>query len=234
MSAIIRRELRAYFTSPIGYIFLVGFYIVAGVFFYLTNLASATADMSNLYGLLFTVTLVLLPLLTMRLMSEEKKLKTDQLLLTAPVSLGAQVFAKFIAAFAMYLLALSVTLVYGLVLTAYTSPGWAMILGNFLGLLMVGGAIISIGLFISTLTESQIVAAIGTYGVVSVVLLIDAVGSIITSAFVKRIIYSISFYNRYIEFTQGLFNLEHVIFFISFFAVFIFLTVRLLEKRRWN
>ncbi len=234
MSAIIRRELKAYFTSPIGYIFLVGFYIVAGVFFYLTNLASAIADMSNLYGLLFTVTLVLLPLLTMRLMSEEKKLKTDQLLLTAPVSLGAQVFAKFLAAFIMYLLALSVTLVYGLVLTAYTSPGWAMVIGNFTGLLLVGGAIISIGLFISTLTESQIVAAIGTYGVVIVVLLIDAVASIVSSALVQKVIYSISFYTRYIEFTQGLFNLEHVIFFISFFAVFIFLTVRLLEKRRWN
>lgn len=234
MSAIIRRELRAYFTSPIGYIFLVGFYIVAGVFFYLTNLASAIADMSNLYGLLFTVTLVLLPLLTMRLMSEEKKLKTDQLLLTAPVSLGAQVFAKFIAAFIMYLLALSITLVYALVLTAYTSPGWAMVMGNYVGLLLVGGAIISIGLFISTLTESQIVAAIGTYGVVIIVLLIDAVGSLFTSALAKRMVYSISFYSRYIEFTQGLFNLEHVIFFISFFAVFIFLTIRLLEKRRWN
>jgi ABC-2 type transport system permease protein len=167
-------------------------------------------------------------------MSEEKKLKTDQLLLTAPVSLGGQVFAKFIAAFLMYILALSITLVYALVLTAYTTPGWAMVIGNYVGLLLVGGAIISIGLFISTLTESQIVAAIGTYGVVIVVLLIDALGSIFTSALAQKIVYSISFYNRYIEFTQGLFNLEHVIFFISFFAVFIFLTVRLLEKRRWN
>lgn len=234
MSAVIRRELRAYFTSPIGYIFLAGFYIVSGVFLYLCNLVSATADMSSLYSLLFTVTLVLLPLLTMRLMSEEKKQKTDQLLLTAPISLGGQVFGKFFAAFIMYVLGLSMTIIYAVVLTAYTSPGWASVLGNYVGLLLVGGAIIAIGLFISTLTESQIVAAIGTYGVVIVVLLIDAVASIVSSSFLQKIIYSISFYARYTEFTQGLFNLEHIIFFISVYAVFIFLTVRVLEKRRWN
>lgn len=234
MTAIIKRELKAYFTSPLGYIFLGGFYLVSGVFFYLCNLAAATADVSSMYSLIFTITLLLLPLLTMRLMSEEKKQKTDQLLLTAPISLGGQVFGKFAAAFIMYVLGLSVTLLYALVLTAYTSPGWAMVLGNYFGLLLVGGAIIAIGIFISSLTESQVVAAIGTYGAVLVVLLIDAVASLFTSEAAKNVIYSISFYSRYLEFTQGLFNLEHVIFFISVYAVFIFLTVRLLEKKRWN
>ncbi len=234
MTAIIKRELKAYFTSPLGYIFLGGFYLVSGVFFYLCNLAAATADVSSMYSLIFTVTLLLLPLLTMRLMSEEKKQKTDQLLLTAPISLGGQVFGKFFAAFIMYVLGLSVTLLYALVLTVYTSPGWSMVFGNYFGLLLVGGAIIAIGVFVSSLTESQVVAAIGTYGAVLVVLLIDALASLFTSEAAKKVIYSVSFYSRYMEFTQGLFNLEHVIFFISVYAVFIFLTVRMLEKKRWN
>lgn len=234
MVAIIKREIKAYFSSPVGYIFLAGFYAVAGIFLYMSNLVYSTADMSGLYSLLFTIVMVLLPLLTMRLMSEEKKLKTDQLLLTAPVSLWGLVMGKFLAAFLMYVMALSVTLIYALILAAFTSPGWAMVFGNYLGLLLVGGAVIAIGVFISSLTESQVVAAIGTYGIVVVLLIVDTIASVITKSWLKTVLYAVSFYTRYNEFTLGIFNLEHIIFFISVYAVFVFLTVRVLEKRRWN
>ncbi|MBQ5321078.1 MAG: ABC transporter permease subunit [Oscillospiraceae bacterium] len=234
MIAIIKRELKAYFSAPTGYIFLAGFFIFSGVFLYLCNLIYATADMSELYSLLFTLSLLLLPLLTMRLMSEEKKQKTDQLLLTSPVSLSGLVFGKFLAAFLMYMIGLSITLIYALVLAVYTSPGWAMVFGNYIGLAFVGGAIIAIGLFISSLTESQVVAAIGTYAAVILVLMIDLFAAYIPIDFLSTALMSLSFFNRYSEFTLGLFNLEHMIFFFSVYAVFIFLTVRILDKKRWN
>lgn len=234
MIAVMKRELKAYFSAPIGYIFLAGFFIFGGLFLYLTNLLSATADMSSLYSLLFTLCLLLLPLLTMRLMSEEKKQKTDQLLLTSPVSLSGLVFGKFLAAFTVFAVALSMTLVYALVLAAYTDPGWEMVFGNFFGLLAVGGSIIAIGLFISSLTESQVVAAIGTYAAVIVVLFIDIIAVLIPIDFLSTFFASLSFFERYEEFTLGIFNLEHIIFFMSVYGVFIFLTVRNLDKKRWN
>ena len=141
---------------------------------------------------------------------------------------------KFLAAFAIYTIALSITLVYALVLTVFADPGWAMVFGNYFGLLCIGGSIIAIGTFISALTESQIVAAIGTYGCVLFVLLIDSFASLIPIAFLSSFVASFSFFARYEEFTYGLFNVESIIFFISVFVVFIFLTIRVLEKKRWN
>jgi ABC-2 type transport system permease protein len=234
MTAIIKRELKAYFASPLGYIFLAGFLIFSGIFFYLCNLIYATADMSELFSFLFTLSLLLLPLLTMRLMSEEKKQKTDQLLLTSPVSLTGLVLGKFLAAFLMFLLGLSITLLYAVILSVYADPGWASVFGNFLGLSFVGGAIIAIGLFISSLTESQVVSAIGTYAAVILVLMIDLFSGFIPIDFLSTALGSLSFFQRYSEFTLGLFNLEHILFFFSVYAVFIFLTVRILDKKRWN
>ena len=109
-----------------------------------------------------------------------------------------------------------------------------MVFGNYIGLAFVGGAIIAIGLFISSLTESQVVAAIGTYAAVILVLMIDLFAAYIPIDFLSTALMSLSFFNRYSEFTLGLFNLEHMIFFFSVYAVFIFLTVRILDKKRWN
>lgn len=163
MGAIIKREMSSYFSSPIGYIYLAVFYLFAGFFFYMTTLQAGSTDLRGVFINLFSVLMFLIPILTMRLISEDKRQKTDQALLTAPLTLGGLVFGKFIAAFIIFAMGVAVTLVFAVVVSFFAQPDWAVVLSNMLGLLLLGGALISIGLFISSLTENQVIAAIGSF-----------------------------------------------------------------------
>ena len=161
MFAIFKRELKAYFTSPLGYVFLAIFYAFSGLFFYIFSLSVGSTDISSVFLMMFIVLMVFVPLLTMRLLSEDKKQKTDQLILTAPVSLLSIVMGKFLAAYAIFAIGVAVMPVYGFVMSTFATVSWLPIWGNTVGLLLLGGIFVSIGLFISSLTENQMIAAIG-------------------------------------------------------------------------
>ncbi len=233
MFAILKREMQNYFTSPIGYIFLAVFYFFAGMFFS-SVLYSNTTDITYVFSSLFTVLIFIIPLLTMRSMSEDKKQKTDQLLLTSPLNLTGLVVGKFLAAFLMYCIALAVTVVYALILATFAAPEWTVVVGNIFGALILGAALISIGVFISSLTENQLIAAVGSFAVMMFIMMIDGFASLIPVDFISNIILSLSFMSRYEDFVAGILNISNVLFFVSIAVVFIFLTVRVLEKRRWS
>lgn len=233
MFAILKREMQSYFASPIGYIFLAVFYFFAGMFFS-SVLYSNTTDVTYVFSSLFTVLIFIIPLLTMRSMSEDKKQKTDQLLLTSPVNLSGLVMGKFLAAFLMYCIALAVTVVYSLILAAFAAPEWSVVIGNIFGALILGAALISIGVFISSLTENQLIAAVGSFAVMMFIMMIDGFASLIPVDFISKIILKLSFMSRYEDFVAGILNISNILFFVSIAVVFIFLTVRVLERRRWN
>ena len=177
----------------------------------------------------------------MKLFSDEKKQKTDQLLLTSPVTLTSLVYGKFFATFFIYGIGVGITLVFSLILAAFNSVDWMVIIGNILGLLLIGAAIIAIGLLISSLTESQIVAIILTLAVSLFLLMMDMLASAISSLMSlfgitvsSDFANSISISQRYNDFTSGILDISNVIFFVSIVVVFNFITVRILEKRRWN
>lgn len=235
MGAIFRREMKAYFTSPIAYIFIAVFYIYTGYFFVMGNIYSGTIEMSNLFATVFTIMMFMLPLLTMRLFSEEKKQKTEQALLTAPVNLFEIVFGKYLAAMLVFLISMAIYVVYALVLYGFAgSLSIATFLGNMLGLLLLGMAFVSAGIFASVLTENQIVSAIVGFIFNMLMYMIDVIASSVTIAPIKSVLQSLSFYTRYYEFTTGIINIGSVIFFLSVAFIFNFLTVRVLEKRRWG
>ena len=233
MLAILKREMSNYFTSPIGYIFLAVFYFFSGMFF-TSVLAANTTDITYVFSSLFTVLIFIIPLLTMRSMSEDKKQKTDQLLLTSPLNLSGLVAGKFLAAFLMYCIALAVTVVYSLILAAFAVPEWPVVIGNILGALLLGAALISIGVFISSLTENQLIAAVGSFAVMMFILMIDGFASLIPVTQIASIITSLSFMSRYNDFVTGILNTSNIRVFISVAGVFNFFTVRVLEKRRWG
>ncbi len=235
MGAIYKREIKAYFTSPIAYIFLAVFYLITAFYFVTMNLGGATTDMSYVFAGVFTIMMILLPLLTMRLFADEKKQKTDQCLLTAPVNLIEIVMGKFFAATTVFLIAMAIYIPYIIVLLSLAgSIAWASVIGNLAGLLLLGAAFISIGIFVSSLTELQIVAAIISLIINFVLYMIDIFAVNVTWEPLKKIMVSIGFYNRYTEFTQGILNITSIVFFVSAIFVFNFLTVRVLEKRRWS
>ena len=235
MGAIFRRELRAFFTNPIGYVVLAALFGISGFFFFTYNMMGGIADLSNLYSSLFSVVLLALPFLTMRLFSEEKRQKTDQALFTAPASLTGIVLGKFFATLVLFAIGLSITLVFALIIALQVSPNWMSVAGNYVGLLLLGGLIIAIGIFISSLTESQIVAAIGTLAISLLLMCVDLLGAVFSSiSWLTSVTSFLSVTGRFGDFTTGLIYYDNVFFFLTAQALFLFLTVRVLDSKRWN
>ena len=235
MTAVFKREFRAFFTSPVGYVVMAVLFCFSGWFFFLYNLASGSADMSSVFGNLFTIVLLLvLPILTMRLFSEEKRQKTDQALLTAPTSLTGIVVGKFLSALLMFAIGLSITIVYAVVIAVQVTPDWMVIIGNFLGLLLLGGMVISIGMLISSLTESLFIAALGTFVVSFALLMIDNLKYLFNASWLATIVDFLSINQRYNDFTIGVIHYDDILFFLSMQVLFLFLTVRVLDRKRWS
>jgi len=233
MRAILKRELQAYFFSPLGYVVIAVMYFFAAYYFFTYNLYGNTTDTSALFAMLFSVAMFLAPTLTMRLLSEERRAKTEQTLLTAPVSRLGIVFAKYIAALFIYLLAISGTLVMALVLQYYSQPDWPVVLGNFLGLFLLGASLIAICLFVSAFTESQVMAAVGGFGVSLFLILADAMYYVVRSPALRVLFAQFSFNGRYRGFTMGVIDLYDFCFFVSIAGLFVALTAVALERRRW-
>ncbi len=236
MSAIFKKELRSYFTSPLGYIVLAVVFFFAGLFFFMYNMSYGAVSLSYVYNNLYTVVMLLvLPVLTMRLFSDEKRQKTDQALFTAPTSLTALVVGKFLAALLLFALSMAITLVFAIIIATKTTPEWLVIFGNYLGIILLGGMIIAIGLLISCLTESQFIAAVGTFGISFLLILLDQVGGVFQGVeWLNKALTFLSVNTRYTNFTSGLVRYDNVIFFLSMQALFLFLAVRVLDRKRWK
>ncbi|MBR1831695.1 MAG: ABC transporter permease subunit [Ruminiclostridium sp.] len=233
MTAIMKRELSAYFKSPIGYVFIAVSFLFSGFFFWYFALSVGSTDISYVFLGMFYVYMIFVPVLTMRLMADENKQRTDQLLLTSPVGLMRLVAGKFLSAYIVFMLGDLVLLIYGVVMSFFAAVNWAIIFGNFVALALIGAIFVSAGLFVSTLTESQMVAAIGSIAVNVALALINVVATVVPVQVISDVIKQLSVFDRYYEFTTGIFSLSGVIFFLSAVVIFLFLTVRVLERRRW-
>lgn len=236
MTAIYKREMRSYFVSPIGYIYLAIFLAVSGVIFSLTTLKAGNSSNITLY---FTYMLmsffVILPLLTMKLFSDEKRLRTETLLISSPVSLTGMVVAKFLAAFSMFMIGFAASLLYLIPFYSYASgtPDTKTIFGSLLGLVLVAAAFLAIGVFVSALTESQLIAALGTMVILLFFVFISAFNFSIDSYVIRTLLSWISVSDRFALLTAGRFDVSAIVYFFSLGFVFLFLTVRIYEKRRW-
>ena len=168
MLAIYKKEMRGYFTTPLGYVFIAVFLAVSGFMFAVATLQSGTSDVSGYFQLMIFGYIVIVPLLTMRSFSEERRTRTEQLLLTSPVSLFSIVMGKYLAAFTLFLIAECIVFVYALLLRYLGSVVWTSLIGNFAAMLFLGAAFIAIGLFVSSLTENQMSAAVVSFVVMIV------------------------------------------------------------------
>jgi ABC-2 type transport system permease protein len=235
MLAIYKREMRSYFTGVIGYVFLVLFLAIGGATFALTTLFAMSADVTDFYLYMMIFSAVMLPLLTMKSFSEERKSKTEQLLLTAPVSITGMVMGKFLAALTMFAAALFTNSLYFLVLYRYAQVKTAVLIGNFVALLLVGTVFIAVGLFVSSLTENQLTAAVGTMAIILVFLAIGLINNLLPATYWLRYVFNcISVFTRFQNFSNGIFDLSSLIYYVSISAVFIYLTIRVYDRRRYN
>lgn len=179
MLAIYKKELRAYFTSMIGYVFIAFFLVIIGLYFFGQNLYSQSANFEYTLSAVTFIFVLMAPLLTMRLMAEEKKQKTDQLLYTSPLTATSIVIGKFLAVFSVFLIVMVIISFYPLILSLYGEINFAPAYAGIFGFALLGAAYLAMGLFISSLTESQVVAAVISFIVFLITVLMDSLASII-------------------------------------------------------
>jgi len=287
MFAIFKRELKAYFLTPIGYLYMGLFLLLTGIFYVFNNIFSQSSQFTGFLGSILFIYLFAIPLLTMRLFSEEKRQKTDQLLLTSPVSIAGIVCGKFLAALAVYCGTLIVTVAYAVVIAVYGDLQTWETLGSYIGFIFLGASYIAVGLFVSAGTENQLTAALVSFfalmiiwildpvaqmvpadtrtGVISSVVLLAAIvlflylntrnwiiilGAVIVgglaiggfylfkqtvfAGFIQNFLGWFSLNRRYQPFSMGLLKVDSLLYYASFTGLFLFLTVRFIEKRRWS
>ena len=189
MKTILSREFKAYFTSPIGYVFLTFYLFMFGFYFSGVNISQQNGDYSVIFNYLVNLLLFTIPLVTMRLLSEERKNKTDQLLLTAPINVWDMILGKYAAAVLLLLFTLALTIIHPIILEILGDVPWPAVFSTYVGYFLLGSTLISISLFISAHTENQIIAAIGSIGIFLLLLLIDALATLIPAQRLSSLIF---------------------------------------------
>lgn len=238
MLAVYKRELHSYFTTPMGYVYIAVFFAISSfVFCYFTLLAGLDASVSSYFTAELIVIALMTPLLTMKTFSEEKKLKTEQLLLTSPITLSGFVGAKFLASYTMFAITYLISCIDFPVMFMYlpsqNAYGAATAVGGCIALLLVGAAFIAIGMLISALTENQMISAVGTLLALLLLLGISFLNSYINFAPLRVFFSWLGIYSRFYNFMLGYFDFSALIYYASFAFVCLFITVRVYEKRRW-
>lgn len=288
MRAIYIKEMKSYFHSLSAYLFLALFLAISGVYFSVICMSYGYTDYAaNIYSNITIIFIIIVPILTMRLMAEERKQKTDQLLLTTPVRVTGIILGKYFAVLTLLLAAVLITFLQAVVLSMYGDVNWMTVLTGGVGYFLVGASLLAIGLFISSITESQMIAAGISFGVVLICMLLPNLSDIVPgraryayivcgivvlllvwffieetkswkvgvltavigaavvglTAWLKpgmfdnglsKMIDWFSLIDRFNDFCSGILNASSIVYYLSFIAVFIFLSIQTIEKRRWN
>ena len=250
--AIYRRELGYFYNSFVAYIVTMVFVLLAGYFFYnllgYFNLASVQvmqnptaaqrlslteSVLQPLFANMSVVLLLIVPMLTMRLLSEERKMGTSELLFTYPISDWDAILGKYFAAVTVLSGMIAITLLYPLLLNRYAAPEWGPVVTGYAGLLLLGMAYTAMGLFFSSVSENQIVAGVLTFGA-SLLFLIIGWTVPLVSAPVARVISEVSVLEHFTGFSKGIIDSNDIVYYLNFSVFFLFLCSRVLESNRWR
>jgi len=233
--AIMRKELNTYFTSPVAYAVTAAFLLMTGILFAILLTAPPGQAPASLDIVLNNVTVILLlaaPALTMRLLAEEKRSGTIELLLTAPVRDVEVVLGKYLASVVLYLLMLALTLPYVVILQHYGPADMGPIIAGYVGAILFGAAFLAVGLLASSLTQNQIVAVLVAIALLLALWLAQAFSTIARPP-VSSIFDWISVINHYYDFTRGIIDTRNIIYYLSVVIVALFLTTQVIESRSW-
>jgi ABC-2 type transport system permease protein len=254
--AIYRKEMGHYFVSPIAYVVIASFVLITAILFSVDLQYSITQAMrqqmegmqygmpanydvpSNVlrgfFGLFSTLVLFLTPMMTMSVFADERKRGTMELLMTSPITETQIVLGKFAASLTLFAIMLAPTLIYVVFLFAHSdpTPPWRLLVGGYAGILLLGGAVLALGSFISSLTENLIIAAVLTFLAILLIWLLNIGQSL--GGWLGATLAYLSLISHYEDFTRGIVDTSSLVYYFSFMALFIFLTVRSVDSMRWR
>jgi ABC-2 type transport system permease protein len=232
--AIFKKELRIYFVSPLAYVFLGVFLLLAGLFFYLGVVQTGEASLRVMQGNLSISLLFLLPMLTMRHFAEERRAGTFEFMMTAPVPLWSLLAGKWAASFALCVMLLAGTALFPAILAYYGDPDWGVVATSYLGLLFCCGAFVAAGLFTSSLTDEPVAAGLSGVIVLLPFWISGTAAEMVDWEQGREVLRHLSFLTHLEPFTRGVIDSAHVLWFVLFTFLFLFLTWRSVESRRWR
>jgi len=233
MFAVFKREVGAYFKSPIAYVLIGIFIFISSLLFLFMNMSTSNSEFNETLQNMGIILVFLIPLLTMRILAEDRKNGSEVLLITSPVSLTSVIIGKYLASFFVFFVMTLISLIFPIILFAFGTPTLSLMLGGYLGFLLLGAALVAVGVFTSSFTESQIIAAVVAFVISLIMLFISSIADLFGGT-IGEIFNWISLLSRNTGFGQGIIEISSVIYYLSFVIVFIFLTIRVIEKRRWS
>lgn len=231
--AIANRDLRSYFVSPLAYVIAALFSLVSGYLFYLILVSSREASLRGLFANLAVVFLLITPALTMRLLSEERRSGTLELLMTVPLKDWELVLGKYLASLAYLLFLFACTLLYPLILFFIGKPDWPVLFVGYLGAFLLGASFMAIGLLTSSWTASQMVSAVATFAISLVIWLLPALGQNLGGA-AAEVLGHLSLISHQENLMRGVLDMTDLLFYLSFILGCLFLTVRSVEVYHWR
>ena len=231
--ALFVREFQAYFFSPMAYVVLSAFLVVSGYFFYMILHVTQEATLRYVLSNMAITLLFICPLVTMRLIAEERKSGTIETLMTDPVREVDVVLGKFFAALSFYVVLLIPTVLYVIILKVIGNPDMGPVIGGYVGLVLIGGVFISIGVFASSLSKNQIVAGVICLVALLLLWVIGWAGEA-GAGRLSRVFAYLGFFEHFQDFQKGVIDTKDVVYFLSTSILFLFLTVRVLETRKWR
>ncbi|WP_066645239.1 ABC transporter permease [Christensenella timonensis] len=234
MKYLYKKEMAVYFTTPFGYIFLGVFLILSGIMFTIYNLLGGNGDMAGTFDLLKNFAFIIFPVLTMKLFAEERQAGTEMVLATSKLKMTDIVLGKFFAALTLFAIALAATFVYVGIIAAYGDPNFGALMSSYLGFFLLGMAMSSVCLFISSLVDNQITAAIASFGLLFFMVLLASFTKSMTIPVLTPMLSAIAITVQYDQFTLGVLSLGPVCYYIGLTVVFVLLTIKSMEKRRFN
>lgn len=243
MLAIFKKELSSYFNSTLGYIIVALYLLFSGFFFWMVCFNGAANGLVNVINYMLNVVFFLVPLITMKSFAEEKRQHTDQALFTAPVGLNEIILGKYLSAFALYVICNMVFILYAFVMMMVlgaTIP-WSQIFAALLGIILLGAALLSTNLLFSSLTEHQIIAAVVGIATGLVIMLYDSIiaafenfiNTLFGTSYEVVVLDKLSITMHYENFISGVLSPVDFVFFLGWIAFFLFLTNRVLDRKRW-
>lgn len=233
MQSILKSEIKTYFASPLAYIAIGLFILISSIYYFIGNIYNQSSDLSSLFGTMGLILLFVIPVLTARSIAEDRKNGMEVILITSPAKLSDIVLGKYFAVLLVFLIMTAISFIYPIILYVFSNLSIIPLIGQYLGLILLGSAMIAFGIFASSLTESVVTASIVSIISLLIMMLLDLLGNLFGGS-ISKVLNWFSIFSKYDDLNRGILSSDVIVYYLSFISVFLFFTVRVIEKRRWS
>jgi len=231
---VFKKEFSSYFVTPFGYVFIGIFLLLTGIIFSIYNLSGGRGDVNGMLSILNFASIVAFPLLTMKLIADEKKTGSDKLIFTVPKSVTAIIMGKYFAALMIFIISLLLTGIFVIMIFVFGETSIESVIGSYFGFFLLGASFIAITLFASSITASQVTAAIAGFSFLLFFIILSFLESTVHIPILKSIINALSILNRYDDFTRGIIKFSSLVYYLSISILFVFFTVVSVQRKQWR